>query len=140
MVEGAFSFRGRIGRLDYFLAHVMEGLVGVVGFILLILLLLPTLAGPARTVTMVGGVGLFALGLLWFNLSLQVRRIRDIGWDPVVVLVGWVALGFADVILAHLVPSWAVSSHRTGTPLGGLVNIALALTLLVWPGRRGAAG
>ena len=88
MFEIAFSFRGRLGRLPFFLGSLALGVAAVVG-----LVALAAGVGVAAKRHEWGAVVLLCVALLplavaglWCSLSLHVRRIRDIGWDPAVVI------------------------------------------------------
>ena len=57
----------------------------------------------------------------WATFTLQSMRIRDIGWDPVCVIPGWIAILVVDKIVAGKVPAWALGSrHHDGTAVGAL--------------------
>jgi uncharacterized membrane protein YhaH (DUF805 family) len=59
---------------------------------------------------------------VWIALSLQARRLRDIGLEPLIVIPLWIAtLG-----LAQSQPLIAAS-----------ISLALFACLYAWPGRRG---
>jgi hypothetical protein len=59
-------------------------------------------------------------------------RIRDIGWDPVCVIPGWIAVAIIDGLVAGKIPAIALGGQH-GTIVGALVNLALFLALLFWP-------
>ena len=126
MLVDAIFFQGRIGRLAYFLGGVaMLPVAAIVA--------LAVAMTPMRPAALVATMVAFGIAFAWFSLSLYVRRIRDIGWDPFVVLVGAVAVNLGDIVLARLAPGLSVDGHRTS--LGVLANGALWLALLFWPGR-----
>ncbi|WP_249129339.1 hypothetical protein [Bradyrhizobium japonicum] len=71
------------------------------------------------------------------TFTLQSMRIRDIGWDPVCVIPAWFALMIVDHLVAGRFPAWAIGQEHQGTALGALVNLALMLVLIFWPGGDG---
>src|SRR5579872_4579393 len=131
MLEVFFSFRGRIGRLSYFLRSLVLG--GVLG-VMLVASVVPIVMGgyPPRPGAAMGLIVLCALLLvpaLWSSFSLQARRFRDIGLDPVVVIPTWIAIQFVDALVATFTPSVSVGfAHHT--VVGLLVNLAASLGLL----------
>lgn len=138
MFEGAFSLRGRIGRVRFLLnslALAFGSAALALGLALLVL--------PARNT----GVGAIAFGLcllltapvfLWFTLSLHARRLRDIGLDPLFVIPGWILLEVVDKLVAAKIPVLSLGAHG-GTVVGVVVNLGLTLALLFWPGRGDAS-
>jgi hypothetical protein len=67
------------------------------------------------------------------SFTLQAMRIRDIGWDPVCVIPGWIAAAIVDGMVAGRFPSWAIEQGRHGTIVGALINLVLLGALLFWP-------
>ena len=125
MFGGAFFFQGQIGRFAFFL----NGIVTVPAVMIAALV---TALMPLKPAGMIATVIALCLGFGWFTLSLSVRRIRDIGWDPFVVLVGAIAVNLGDIVLARLVPSLSTDGFNTG--IGALTNLLLSLVLRRWPG------
>lgn len=135
-----FSFSGRLGRVPY-----------IVGTLTLLIGGAMLLAGAmVAAVFLVGASGPHASAgaaiLLWLpivivaslvfasgQLSLQVRRIRDIGWHPGLVIGGWFAVCILDAMLAHAVPSLGLQNHHS-TIVGMLCNLAMVGALWFWPG------
>jgi uncharacterized membrane protein YhaH (DUF805 family) len=74
-----------------------------------------------------------AILFVWLSFTLHSMRIRDIGWDPVCVIPGWIAVAIIDGLLASKIPAIALGHQQTGTIVGALVNLALFLALLFWP-------
>jgi hypothetical protein len=71
---------------------------------------------------------------------LRSMRIRDIGWDPVLVVPAWIAIVIADKAIAATFPAWAIGeSHLghgylgSGTVVGRLIDIALFALLIFMP-------
>jgi uncharacterized membrane protein YhaH (DUF805 family) len=70
---------------------------------------------------------------VWATFNLQAMRIRDIGWDPVVIIPAWISVLVIDGLVAAKVPAWAVGHGDHQTIVGALVNLALFGILLFWP-------
>ena len=71
--------------------------------------------------------------LLRYRRPCASMRIRDIGWDPVCVNPGWIAVAIIDGLVASKMPAIALGHQQPGTIVGALVNLALFLALLFWP-------
>ena len=67
------------------------------------------------------------------TLNLQAMRLRDIGWDPICVIVGWIAIEIIDGIIAMKVPSLSLGPGHHGTVLASIVNLVMGGLLLFWP-------
>lgn len=143
MFEALFSFRGRINRLRYFLSvlglGMAAGLLAVVGVIMI------AGHGDLRdnlgALATLGPLLLLALLILpvflWISLSLQARRFRDIGWNPLYVIPAWIMADVIDFMLAKAVPALAIGKLHNQTLIGGLIGLVLSSALLFWPGRAG---
>jgi uncharacterized membrane protein YhaH (DUF805 family) len=136
MLDAIFSFRGRLNRLQYFL-----GLLGLGGAVFVVIMLFFAFGGLSVVVGGVSKLGMLALAALpvlaawiWITLSLQARRIRDIGWSPLLVIGCWFAVGILDRLVAHASPGLSMAPLHQSTLLGGLINLAFAGVLLFWPG------
>ncbi|KJC39401.1 hypothetical protein UP09_25575 [Bradyrhizobium sp. LTSP885] len=134
MLSYLFGFNARIGRLTFVVGTFGLG----IGFALILAAIIGSLprnhdvllAQAANSPQVV--IAFFAL--LAINFMLQSMRIRDIGWDPVCVMVGWVALVVIDYVVAGKFPEYALTYQHTGTVVGALVNTGLTLALFFWPG------
>jgi uncharacterized membrane protein YhaH (DUF805 family) len=124
MLTAVFSFRGRLNRRQYFLGNLAVGIVltllaaTFIGFIELA----PT-SRPALTMGLTAVLLVVSAPLaMWSAISLQVRRLRDVGLEPLLVMPLWIgSLGLAQaqpMIVASL-------------------TLALLACLYGWPGRRG---
>jgi uncharacterized membrane protein YhaH (DUF805 family) len=141
MFSAVFSFRGRLNRLQYFLGSWGLG----VAMIVLVVILLASVGGMARGGTpnptaliKLGVMALLALLVIapiysWISFSLQARRFRDIGWEPVFVIPAWMVFGVLDHLAVMGAPQIAVAGRLSGSWLGLLVNLALGLCL---PGKK----
>jgi|HubBroStandDraft_1064217.scaffolds.fasta_scaffold317040_2 uncharacterized membrane protein YhaH (DUF805 family) len=140
MLSTVFSFRGRINRLQYFLGSLGLGfaeviLVGVAG---LLFLALRAGMGDLRAATLCLVLALPALpAVAWIGFSLQARRFRDIGWEPVFVIPAWIFVLAVDRAFAGGITTtmFSVEHMFRQTILGQLFNLAMVLCLLFWPGR-----
>lgn len=133
MLGLAFSFRGRINRLQYFFGGLGLG-VGVVVLVVLGILLfgLGSAGGMSKltlTLFICIGAGLF----LWPSLALRTRRIRDMGWNPVYVVPPWLFLNIFDVATAL-----GGGQPQAFSIVAGMVNMGLGSCLLFWPSQAEA--
>jgi uncharacterized membrane protein YhaH (DUF805 family) len=136
MLGFLFGFNARLGRMHYFLSTI--GLAVVMTAVCF------AIAGYAVQSTP-GGMPL-SMGLMawptiaavivfsWMTFTLQSMRIRDIGWDPVCVIPAWIAILIVDKFVAGKIPTWSLGHDHHGTIVGALVNLALFLALMFWPG------
>lgn len=138
-----FSFSGRLGRVAYIVGTlaltVGTAILLAVGMVLMIALISGSGSRSSAGATALLSLPLMIVfGLLFVasQLSLQVRRLRDIGWDPWVFIGGWIAVCFLDTMLAYAVPAMALRHHH-GTVVGALCNVAAVGALWFWPGSEG---
>jgi uncharacterized membrane protein YhaH (DUF805 family) len=130
MLDLLFGLNARLGRLQYLLAGIAL-FVAMVGVTLALIAAGSIYIPPGSHLTWQMLSWPAASAVVFFVLAtvtLQAMRVRDIGWDPVVVMVGWLAIGFVDYIVAtemlgpghHTIISW-------------IVNIVMTGILLFWP-------
>ena len=144
MFSAVFSFRGRLNRLQYFLGSWGLGTVTLVLAVIALASVGSRYGGatPDRAALLTLGVVallvlIVALPLyLWISVSLQARRFRDIGWEPVFVIPAWMVFDVLDHLAVMGAPQIAVAGRLSGSWLGLLVNLALGLCLLFWPGKK----
>ena len=140
MLETVFSFSGRINRLQYFasivaLTAALFVPVLVIGFGLI------AHGGvgakpPLATLALMGLFFLLAIPpFLWVSFSLQARRFRDIGWNPLYVIPGWIVFDVFDRAIAQAVPALSMGRLYHQTWIGLAIGLALGCALLFWPGR-----
>jgi uncharacterized membrane protein YhaH (DUF805 family) len=131
MLDLVFGLNARLGRLHYFLACIALGIVMTgVCFALVVSGNVHIPRGAHLTWQMLtwplwGAVVFFVLA----TVMLQAMRVRDIGWDPVVVMAGWLAITFLDVIVGVKL----LGPGHYGTIIGGIVNLVMTGILLFWP-------
>jgi len=73
-------------------------------------------------------------------VSLQARRFRDMGWDPLYVIPGWIAINALDRLVALQHPNLAMSGAFHQTLLGLIANGLMWGALLLWPSQRETRG
>jgi uncharacterized membrane protein YhaH (DUF805 family) len=132
MFASVFSFRGRINRLQYFLGNIAVGgaLALLAGMLISFIELAPT-ARPSLTMALDAVFLVFAGPLAtWSAVSLQARRLRDIGWEPMIVLPMWLGV----LVLAGFAAQAGLAVSQAA--LASLISLAMLACLYGWPGRR----
>ncbi len=124
MFAAVFSFRGRINRRQYFFGNLASGAVlSLLGAMFISFVELPPTARPTPAMSMEAAMLVILAPLaVWSAVSLQARRMRDIGWEPLIALPMWI--GAAG--LAQNQPMLAVT-----------FSLAMLGCLYGWPGRQG---
>jgi len=148
MLSTIFGFNGKIGRLRYFLLSIGVGLTLILVVFALLVVGGVLFVNSRHSFTVYGRpypavvVIVLAFGLLlliWIGLALQTKRFRDMGWNPLYAILGWMALGIVDRSVVMLMPSLAFWHQQQSIP-GLLINVILAGCLLFWPGADTEAG
>jgi uncharacterized membrane protein YhaH (DUF805 family) len=135
MLGFVFGLNARLGRLHYFLATIAVAVaMTAIAFAIGLSAYHTTPRGMPLSLDTVKWP-VIAAGLLFFliTFTLQSMRVRDIGWDPVCVIPGWIAILIIDMLVANKFPALALGREHQGTAVGALVNLALFLALLFWP-------
>jgi len=139
MLADFFSFSGRLGRLAFFLRSLALFVAEIVVLAVGVAVFLAARGSPGvLVVALIGALAalVFLLAVIWSSFALQARRIRDIGWEPLYVIPGWIAVMVVVEILTGGAPGsagWnAAASH---SPITGLINLAMTAVLLFWPGK-----
>ena len=130
MLGFLFGFNARLGRLHFFLATIAVAVLMTAISIAIAGLAFQNRAIPSLTSWQVIAA---AILFIWLSLTLQSMRIRDIGWDPVCVIPGWIAIAIIDGLVAGKIPANALGHQQPETIVGALVNLALFVVLLFWP-------
>jgi hypothetical protein len=144
MLGLVFGFNARIGRLQYFL-----GSVALAIFITMVIFAIafsavhgsPGLHASAREILLSQlKWPLIAVGAIFVLISfmLQSMGFRVIGWDPVCVIPGWIALVVIDKVIATKFPALSIGHEHHGTIVGAVVNFGLVMALVFWPSGSGA--
>jgi uncharacterized membrane protein YhaH (DUF805 family) len=141
MLRSLFGLKGEVGRLAFvgwnlalFLAAILVTLVFVA--VQYALAFAFGLRSQAASWVMAGVTAVLVLvPYLWVGIALQAKRLRHMGWPPVPILVGLLALTAAEMALRARMPI------PLPDPLSrySLIQILAYLVLVVWPGRSGAA-
>jgi uncharacterized membrane protein YhaH (DUF805 family) len=130
-----FGFNARIGRMHFFLATIALAVVMTAICFMIASYFFQTF--PSGTLPpfqlMAWPLIIAGLGFAWVTFTLQSMRIRDIGWDPVCVIPGWIAILIVDKLVADRFPAWSFGSDHNGTIVGAAVNLVLLLALMFWP-------
>ena len=134
MLGFLFGLNSRLGRPHF--------LLSLIGLVLVTAVVLFVLTGRVPQSDQIRGDIAFALAqvpvvvaLIIFAvivLQLACMRIRDIGWDPVMVMAGWIATMFVDKLIATKLPTLALTPEHFGTVIGALASFALGIALLFW--------
>ena len=135
MLGFIFGLNARLGRLHYFLITIgVAVLMTGICFAIALSAYHTTPHGEPLSLDAIKWPAI-VLGIIFMliTLTLQSMRIRDIGWDPVCVIPGWIAILIIDMLVANKFPALALGREHQGTAVGALVNLALFLALLFWP-------
>lgn len=137
MFHAFFGFRLCMGRLAYFLST--SGLAAV-SLVLVggILSLASTFGSESARGPIAIGVGVVFVPLfIWAQCNITGMRVRDIGWNPAVIVPLWVLLTWIDYMLSFLVPELALPNALVGTVIGKILSMLFLLTLLFKAGKPG---
>jgi uncharacterized membrane protein YhaH (DUF805 family) len=143
-LSAVFSFRGRLNRIQYFLGSWALGTAIVVLLVVVVASVVGMAGGGAldrAALLKLGVTALLALLVIvplyfWVSFSLQARRFRDIGWEPVFVIPAWIGLDIVDRVAVMGAPQIAVIHGMGISWFGLLLNLGLGGCLLFWPGRQ----
>jgi uncharacterized membrane protein YhaH (DUF805 family) len=138
MLGFIFGFNARLGRMHFFLGTLVLAVAmtlicfAIAGYSFSTL---PRGVHPSAEMLLTSWPVITACVLFAAaSFMLQAMRFRDIGWDPVCVIPGWIAATIIDRIVALKMPALSIGHGHTETAVGALVNLALLLALLFWPG------
>lgn len=128
------SLSGRTTRWEFFLGGLLMLALAVVPVGFGTMFFVACTVGNGAGTTAAGGLfGLTAIAYLWVCLALHVRRIRDIGWDPLLVAAVWIGAEILDFAVAWRMPHLALSDGSCTTGFSGVIQTGLVLCLLLWP-------
>lgn len=134
MLGFLFGFNARLGRLHFFVATIVTAiLMTAISAAIAAVAFQNTPKGMIPSLTSWQVIAA-AILFIWLSFTLHSMRIRDIGWDPVCVIPGWIAAMIIDGLVAGKIPAVALGHGQHGTIVGALVNLVLFLALLFWPG------
>ncbi|HEY0911552.1 MAG TPA: hypothetical protein VGD75_15110 [Bradyrhizobium sp.] len=130
-----FGLNARLGRLHYFLATIgVAFLMTGMCFVMAQQAWQSAANGMPPSIDSLKGPAI-VIGIIFMviTLTLQSMRIRDIGWDPVCVIPGWIAILIIDTMVAKKFPGLSLGSEHHSTAISAIVNLVLFLALLFWP-------
>ena len=136
MLGFLFGFNARLGRMHFFLGTIVLAVVmTAICFAIAATMFrqMPRGFNPTEADFMTWPVMVAVVFFGFVSFTLQAMRIRDIGWDPVCVIPGWIAAAIVDGMIAGRFPSWAIGQGHHGTMVGALINLGLFGALLFWP-------
>jgi hypothetical protein len=137
MLGFIFGFNARMGRLNYFVCSAVVNVASQFGMVLFagfMFQLMTTSAQPPAGSIMSGPLYAVAWITVIVNFMLRSMRIRDIGWDPALLVPAWIGIVIADKAVAAEFPAWAIGhGHLAGTMAGSLIDTALAALLIFMP-------
>jgi uncharacterized membrane protein YhaH (DUF805 family) len=135
MLGFMFGLNARLGRLQYFLITIgVAVLMTGICFVIARQTFQGTANGVPPSIDSLKGPAL-VVGIIFMaiTLTLQSMRIRDIGWDPVCVIPGWIAILMIDMAVARKFPGLSLGAEHHSTAVSALINLGLMLALLFWP-------
>ena len=104
----SFVFEGKANRVDFWLA-VAANVIILVIFLALIAILV-ALVGDSVAIAPIALVVIYSVATIVPNISIQVRRLRDAGFNPWFLLVSLIPYaGGLILFMMYLQPSKAVS-------------------------------
>jgi uncharacterized membrane protein YhaH (DUF805 family) len=134
MIGFLFGFNARLGRLHFVaLMLALSVTVGLVAFAVMKSLPNVPLAAMPAPKLMVGVAIVVGLLLVWASVCLHAMRIRDMGWNPALVIPAWVLAGVLDSVVAAKWPALAYDAGHHVTAVGIMLNFAAVMALTFWP-------
>jgi uncharacterized membrane protein YhaH (DUF805 family) len=136
-----FSFHGRLTRLE-FLGWSFGATFIFIGAAVLFIVL--GVSDGRMNAAVTGLIAILALvvAAVWSGLALQVKRVRDMGFSPLLVIGGLIAFEVFDtMVLRHVVHLSLFPLAGYHTAVGELAQLAFIGVLLFWPsaGRGGGS-
>jgi uncharacterized membrane protein YhaH (DUF805 family) len=135
MLGFVFGFNARLGRLHYFLSTIgLAVVMTIISFMIALYVVQHSPKGSPLSFEQYAAPTIGATILfLWVTINLQAMRLRDIGWNPVVVIPAWFLVVVLDALVATKIPAWAIGKGQHETVVGAAVNLVLFGVLLFWP-------
>lgn len=132
MLSTFFGFGGRIGRLRYFVSSIALGIAMVFLVAFAFVGAITQSGGKGSGSVLSGFVPLLFIAplFLWSSLALQAKRIRDIGWNPAMVIPAWMTIS----VFATMLTVFTGGKGGGLSMLGGMINLTMSIVLLAWPG------
>ncbi len=135
MLGFIFGLNARLGRLHYFLVTIgVAVLMTVICFVMAGQIMRGAANGVPPSIDSIKGSAI-VLGIVFMliTLTIQSMRVRDIGWDPVCVIPGWIAILIVDMMLARKFPGLSLGPAHHATAVSAIVNLVFFLSLMFWP-------
>jgi uncharacterized membrane protein YhaH (DUF805 family) len=110
MLETEYSFRGRLNRLQYFISCLELGAT-IAALVVVSVIALMALHVGVKSATVL--VLLLAAPCSWVSLARRAKRFRDIDWNPLYVIPGWMAVSVVDLLIELSVPALAPNGQHT---------------------------
>jgi uncharacterized membrane protein YhaH (DUF805 family) len=135
MLHNILGFGGRLGRLEFFVSCVVLGFLLTLLFLVVIAGFASHIERGSRVLPPGLVVTLYVVVLpiyLWFGLALQAKRLRDMGWNPLYIIPGSIAVSVILSLLSPFVPGLAA--------LNVVLDVLLTLCLLFWPSQPAGDG
>jgi uncharacterized membrane protein YhaH (DUF805 family) len=135
-----FSFHGRLTRLE-FLGWSFGATFIFIGAAVLFIVL--GVSDGRMNAAVTGLIAILALvvAAVWSGLALQVKRVRDMGLSPLLVIGGLMAFEVFDTLVLRHVVHLSFLPGGLHTAVGELAQLAFIGVLLFWPsaGRGGGS-
>jgi uncharacterized membrane protein YhaH (DUF805 family) len=138
MLAKLFSFKGRLARLEFLgwsFAAIIAIWLTTTFLVATAIIQFKAAGGGLGTIAIVLLIGLaMCVALIWSGLALAVKRIRDIGYSPLLVIGALFLYNIVDaLVLTYLIPMRAFWPFEQYTIIGGLVNLVYGAALLLLP-------
>jgi uncharacterized membrane protein YhaH (DUF805 family) len=133
MFDNLSLFSGRIGSLKFFLT----GFIFLPVVMMVIILTMPLITVFVFHVDEPKKMGFiiaifFVAVFMWVFFSLQAARLRDIGWNPLMVIPAIIVVDLADLGVAYLFPSLTGPGQHY-TYASTVLDLALTAVMLFTP-------
>jgi uncharacterized membrane protein YhaH (DUF805 family) len=127
-----FSFQGRLTRLQFLGWSFAAG--GVLTASAVLFIVLGVIDGRMNAaVTGVIAILAVVVAAVWSGLALQVKRIRDMGLSPLLVIGGLMAFEVFDTLVLRHVVHVSFLPGGLHSAVGELAQLAFLGALLFWP-------
>jgi uncharacterized membrane protein YhaH (DUF805 family) len=134
-----FSFHGRLTRLEFLgWSFAGAGILIVAAVLFIVLGVIDGRMHPAVT----GLIAILAVvvAAVWSGLALQVKRIRDMGLSPLLVIGGLMAFEVFDTLVLRHVVHLSFFAPGFHSAVGELAQLAFIGALLFWPSASRGGG
>jgi uncharacterized membrane protein YhaH (DUF805 family) len=138
MLAKLFSFKGRLTRLE-FLGWSVAAIVAIwlttTFLVATAIIQFKAAGGGLGTILIVLLTGLaMCVALIWSGLALAVKRIRDTGYSPLLVIGALILYDIVDVlVLTYFIPMRAFRPFDQYTIVGGIVHLVYFAALVLLP-------